>query len=64
MKKETSQRDQLRDRMKSMKTNGIPIFVDTNDERIVAHQEAARLKIEIATRKRLGRAGYEIFRMK
>jgi hypothetical protein len=64
MKKETSQRDKLRDKMKGMKTNGIPIFVETNDDRIVAHQEATKLKIEIATRQRLGRSGYEIFRMK
>jgi hypothetical protein len=52
----------LRKQMESLKSNGIPIYCTTNVERVQAHNIANALEIEIATRRRIGIKGYEIFR--
>ena len=54
----------MRARIETLKIKGVPLFVQTNTERINAHNIAANIGIEIATRRRIGSKGFEIHRVK
>jgi len=54
----------LRLRMETLKVKGVPLIVHSAVERINAHNIAASMGIEIATRSRLDAAGFEIHRVK
>jgi hypothetical protein len=57
-------KSKLRLEMETLKTNGIPVFCKTQMQRTDAFNIARVLGIEIATRRRMGKDGFEIFRMK
>ena len=57
-------KSKLRLEMEYLKVNGNPVFCKTQMQRTDAFNIARTLNIEIATRRRLGKEGFEIFRMK